>query len=101
VVHALDARLGGSYTIEMQKPDGTVHVVSGGYTAFERPSRLAFTWRWDTSPDEGDTEFTIELRPAGEGTELVLTHDRFITAAHRDSHEQGWNGCLDRLIAKL
>jgi hypothetical protein len=32
-----------------------------------------------------------------EGTELLLTHERFATEALREMHHQGWNGCLDKL----
>ena len=101
IVRALDARLGGHYTVEMQKPDGTIHVVTGRYTTFDRPTKLSFTWQWETNPDEGDTQVTIDLTPTADGCELVLTHDRFVAAADRDSHEQGWAGCLDRLATKL
>ena len=32
-----------------------------------------------------------------EGTELVLTHERFAVEAVRDMHLAGWNGCIDKL----
>ena len=37
-----------------------------------------------------------EFRPAGQGTELLLTHRRFADTAARDRHHEGWIGCLDR-----
>ena len=32
-----------------------------------------------------------------EGTELVLTHERFAVEAVRDMHLMGWDGCIDKL----
>ena len=36
-----------------------------------------------------------------EGTELVLTHERFAVEAVRDMHIQGWGQCIDKLQALL
>lgn len=40
---------------------------------------------------------TIEFRPSGQGTELILTHERFADTEARDKHQHGWKGCLERL----
>jgi hypothetical protein len=40
---------------------------------------------------------TVELRTAGQGTELTLTHERLPDEGSRDRHEAGWKGCLTRL----
>jgi uncharacterized protein YndB with AHSA1/START domain len=98
IVHQLDARLGGSYRIEMRAADGTPHVTRGKYTHFEEPNRLAFTWCWEGKEDE-ESLVDIELRPTDVGCELVLRHSRFATAKSRDGHMQGWEGCLVRLSA--
>ena len=39
----------------------------------------------------------MELRAAGEGTELTLLHEQFADAEARDHHNQGWIGCIGRL----
>lgn len=39
---------------------------------------------------------TVEFAPAGQGSELVLTHERLADADARDHHLAGGNGCLDR-----
>ena len=44
---------------------------------------------------------TVEFHPKGQGTDLVLTHERFRDEADKDSHAQGWQGCLDRLSRKF
>jgi uncharacterized protein YndB with AHSA1/START domain len=50
-------------------------------------------------PEEAGEESRVEidLRPIDTGTELTLTHSRLRTKASRASHEQGWNGALDKL----
>ncbi len=43
-----------------------------------------------------------ELRELGDNeTELTLTHVGFAKTDVRDNHEEGWNGCLDKLPAAL
>ncbi len=97
VVKALDLRVGGTYTIEMRHSGGNVHRVTGKYIEVERPSKLAFTWAWETNPAAGETLVTLELLSRGKETEMVLTHERFADEATREQHQQGWTGCLGRL----
>ena len=46
------------------------------------------TWRWeeDKPEDEHDTLLTLEFNEVDDGTELVLTHERFASVESRDSH---------------
>jgi len=91
-----DVRVGGRYRID---GPGADMAVSGEYVAVEPPSRLVFTWRWDGEAEE--TLVTLVLTPAGTGTELAVTHERFGDDAGRDNHAKGWSDCLDRLPAWL
>jgi uncharacterized protein YndB with AHSA1/START domain len=91
-VVSVDLRVGGRYRID--GPGGDM-AVSGEYVSVEPPSRLAFTWRWDDDPAE--TLVTLLLIPAGDGTELRLTHEGFADPTDRDNHAKGWADCLDRL----
>jgi hypothetical protein len=43
----------------------------------------------------------VRLMPHPEGTELILTHERFSAEAVRDMHLQGWSACVDKLAALL
>jgi uncharacterized protein YndB with AHSA1/START domain len=88
----VDLRVGGRYRID---GPGAGMAVAGEYTAVEPPRRLAFTWRWADETDE--TLVTVELTPVDAGTDLVIVHSRFATAADRDNHAEGWSDCLDRL----
>jgi uncharacterized protein YndB with AHSA1/START domain len=91
----VDFRVGGAYRIVMQRPDGQRHIVGGEYRAIEPDERLLFSWSWEGSGVTSEVE--ILLRPAGEQTDLTLIHRQIPTAESRDSHAQGWEGCLAKL----
>lgn len=94
----VDPCVGGRYRIAMRHPEGAEYIVSGEYTRIEEPNVLEFTWRWEsTSEDEETSLVRVDLREVPTGTELVLTHTRFLTPESRDSHQLGWDKCLDRL----
>lgn len=98
----LELRPGGRYRVEMTK-DGATHVAVGRYQEVRPPERLVFTWKWETDPDRGteDTIVTVEFLDRGRSTEVVLTHEKFPTAAARDDHGKGWTGCLEMLARYL
>ena len=89
-----DLRVGGAYSVTMITDSGDRLVCNGVYRAIEPPSRLVFTW---TSYAVTDTLVTITLRDLGGSTELTLTHEGLVDAAIRESHTQGWGGCLASL----
>jgi len=91
-----DVRVGGRYRIVMHAPDGEVHDVSGVYREIVPNKKLVYTWAWKTTPQQVSM-VTIELRAAGSGTELTLTHEQLVDAESRSRHEHGWKGCLARL----
>ena len=90
----LDARVGGAFEIVMHTPGGPV-AHRGVYTAIERPHRLAFTWNSPYAGDH-DSRVTVEFRPAGKSTEVVLTHER-LPRVHAAAHEGGWTDALRHL----
>jgi uncharacterized protein YndB with AHSA1/START domain len=92
----VDFRVGGTYRIVMERPDGQQHIVGGTYRAIEPDEHLAFTWSWEGSGVT--TEVDVRLTPAGEQTELQLVHREIPTEESRASHSQGWEGCLAKLI---
>jgi uncharacterized protein YndB with AHSA1/START domain len=96
VLAEVDLRVGGTYRIHMQEPDGTLHRVGGVYRTIDPPRKLVFTWKWE-SKEEGETVVTIECVPAGTGTELILTHEGFETDAMRASHEGGWTSIVSKI----
>ena len=97
VVHELDPRVGGRYRLDMVGPGGSpVYKLSGVYQELSKPRLLLFTWQWEHEPEE-ETLVRIELTPAKGGCELVLTHERFLSAESKKGHAEGWEGCLARL----
>ena len=95
-----DLRVGGRYRLGMRSPDGEENYVGGEYREIDPDRRLVFTWAWESTP-ERESRVTVEVRPEGDGTLLVLTHERFADEAIRDLHHKGWTGCLDMLTRFL
>lgn len=91
-----DLREGGRYRIVMVSPDGQEHDVSGVYREIVPNKKLVYTWAWKSTP-ERESLVTIELRAEDRGTRFTLRHEQLADEESRDHHEQGWNGCLDRL----
>ena len=97
-----DVRVGGTYSITMKSPAGTEHTTRGTYQEVVPNERLVYTWRWqDEAHDVGETLVTIQLQPEGEATRLTLTHERFPNGKARESHQQGWTGCLDNFERRM
>jgi uncharacterized protein YndB with AHSA1/START domain len=92
----MDVRVGGRYRIVMHSPDGDVHRVGGVYREIVPNKKLVYTWAWESTP-ERESLVTLEFKPSGQGTELVVAHQRFADTQARDKHHEGWTGCLDRL----
>ena len=96
----VDLRRGGRYRLTMRDPaNGNEHTVEGEYTEIERPSRLAYTWSWIGYPM--DTLVTVEFRPMGDATTVVLTHTDLPDDEQRAQHEHGWQACLDNLDERV
>jgi uncharacterized protein YndB with AHSA1/START domain len=98
----VDLRVGGTYRIHMRAPDGNEHRVTGVYREVDPPSKLVFTWHWETDPPGGDdTLVTVEFQDRGPATEVLLRHEQFRTSDARANHEDGWTACFVKLAAIL
>lgn len=95
-----DVRVGGRYHIVFGKPGGEVHDVSGEYQEVEPNRKLVFSWAWISTP-ERVSQVTINLTPAGAGTDMEFIHARFFDQKARDGHNQGWTMGLEKLAAFL
>lgn len=93
-VRELDVQNGGSYAMDMQKGD-EFYSVYGIYQEVE-PEKLSFTSIWKSDP-KGEMLITVTFTPEGSSTKLMLIHENFPSEESRIHHEQGWNGCLNRL----
>lgn len=87
----IDARVGGTYRIDNQMPDGSRIVIRGEYLEVDRPWRLRFTWTTGGPAEEVE----VVLRPVSpEVTEVIVSHSRISSAVARKGHESGWIACL-------
>ncbi|HKH13598.1 MAG TPA: SRPBCC domain-containing protein [Solirubrobacterales bacterium] len=93
-----DPRVGGSYRIAMQPPDGDLFYLSGAFLEVDPPAGLTYTFRWDPpDPDDRETVATLYLEDRGERTEVLLTQGEFATEERLGLHEGGWIDSLGRL----
>jgi uncharacterized protein YndB with AHSA1/START domain len=54
------------------------------------------TWRGGTDPTH-ETQVTVDLAPAGDGTEMTITHERAADPRYREALAAGWVNVADRL----
>jgi uncharacterized protein YndB with AHSA1/START domain len=93
----VDLRVGGSYRIAMQPPEGLLFHLSGEFHEVA-PTRLVYTFRWEEpDPDDHETVVTLSLEDVGQSTVLTVDQGLFATERRRALHLQGWTESLDRL----
>lgn len=91
-----DVRPGGRFSVVFRLLNGQEYNPTGVYREVVPDRKLVFTWELPGAP-EPDTLVTFELVPIDGGTELTLRHERLPDEEACRSHEQGWNGFLDKL----
>src|SRR4051812_36744873 len=68
-----DPRVGDSYRIEMQPPEGDRFYLTGEFREVDPPQRLAYTFVWeDPDPDDVETLVDLSFRDLGESTEVAF-----------------------------
>jgi uncharacterized protein YndB with AHSA1/START domain len=98
LVAETDPQVGGRFRVRFRMLDGSEHESSGEYLEVVKPERLSMSWHWTGGvEDPGESLVEIRLRAIVEGTELTFTHSRLRNEETRRSHEQGWNGALNKL----
>src|SRR5215211_3277723 len=92
------ARVGESYRIEMQPPEGDPFYLTGELREVDPPSRLAYTFVWEPpDPDDVETLVALSFRDLGESTQVALTQGPFKAEARRALHRDGWMDSFDKL----
>ena len=91
-----NVRPGGRFSVVFRLLNGEEHNPTGVYREVSPERKLVFTWELPGAP-EPESLVTFLLKPIDGGTELTLTHEHLPDEYARDSHEQGWNGLLDKL----
>ncbi len=93
----IDLRAGGRYSIvERREGEDVEHI--GEYLEIDRPRRLAFTLQVPKYSEEID-RVTLEIVPAGGGSELTLVQE--VSPEWADQVEEGWTTILDGLARVL
>lgn len=92
----VDLRKGGNYRVAMGP-----YVVQGEYLEVVPARRLVFSWQWLGESPSNDMLVTVEFTPNGDGTRIVITHEKLANEEARASHEQGWTAILERLDGYL
>jgi uncharacterized protein YndB with AHSA1/START domain len=93
-----DPRVGTTYRIEMQPPEGDSFYLIGEFRDVDPPARLAFTFEWeDPDPEDVETLVGLSFRDLGGSTEVALTQGPFQTDARRSLHRDGWTDSFDKL----
>lgn len=95
-----DVRPGGRFSVVFRLVDGTEHNPTGLYREVVPEKKLVFSWDLPQA-QEPESLVTFRLEPVDGGTELTLTHEHLPDEGSRRSHEDGWNGLLDKLPAFL
>ena len=95
-VRSLDARVGGSFCLELE--DGSSMI--GTYLQIVPPEKLVFTWSGGAAQNWG-TVVTLDFLAQGAVTEVVLTHEGLSTPERRARAEGGWPSLFDALASVL
>ncbi len=99
----MDARVGGSYRLTMQPPEGDAFHIAGVLTEITPVEGLAYTFAYEEpGPEDVETLVTISLDDApGGGTELSLEQGLFATEARVVLHRGGWSDSFEKLAALI
>ena len=91
-------RVGGTYRIEMQPPDGDAFELMGTFREVDIPSRLVFSFEWEPAdPDDQETVAQLALEQTDDSTTVRLRQGPFKTDVRRALHRDGWTESLDKL----
>jgi len=97
-----DPRVGETYRIAMQPPEGDLFHLHGEFREVEAPSRLSYTFVWDPpDPDDRETLVTLVLEDRGGQTEIDLEQGEFATPERLELHRGGWTDSFEKLEALL
>ena len=96
-----DVRVGGGFRILMVNAEGEEFDLSGVYREVVPGRKLVMTWGWRVRQPGQESLVTVTLRALDQGTQLELLHEQYLDMENQPTHEQGWNGALDKLGAIL
>jgi uncharacterized protein YndB with AHSA1/START domain len=100
-VHAMDARVGGSYKMSFSDiGTGQGHSFGGDYVELVPGERLRYTAVFDDPNLKGDMQTTVTLTPVSCGTEIHIVQEGVPAVIPAESCYLGWQQSL-ALLALL
>jgi uncharacterized protein YndB with AHSA1/START domain len=101
-IESFDFREGGGYALTMVAEDGRSFPLKGRFVTIDPGRKLTMTWLWLMPDASGiETQVTFDLSAEGDGTSLILTHERFGDADNAAGHGEGWESSLRKLTSYL
>lgn len=100
-VHAMDARVGGSYKMSFTNfSTGKSHSFGGDFLEIVENERLRYTDKFDDPNMPGEMETTVEIKPVSVGTELNIVQTGIPEMIPAEACYLGWQESL-KLLAML
>lgn len=101
----IDPHVGSGFAFEMKGKDHTV-VNHGTYRVVDRPTRLAWTWRFDIFLGPGEKPYDVPIsvtldRLANGGTKMTFTQGPLATPEHTNGSKQGVESNFAKLAIAL
>jgi uncharacterized protein YndB with AHSA1/START domain len=100
----MEFRVGGQETVTSTPPGQPGHRFDATYLDIVPNQRIVYVYEMHTGKAKISVSLaTIELKPAGKGTKLVITEQGVFLDGYDDagSRERGTKGLLDQLEAAL
>ena len=94
----MDFRVGGAYRACICSPDGKEYWMRGIYREIVKPERIIFTFSWEEEGERGrENLVSVTFAEQGDKTRMTFRQAFFDSVSERDSHNEGWSECFDRL----
>jgi uncharacterized protein YndB with AHSA1/START domain len=98
-----DLRPGGEWRMCMSSEEHGTLWCHGVWREITPPERLVFTTAWENPDGAPEHEMLVTVTFADQGgtTEMTFHQAAFIHEQSRDSHNDGWSECFDKLAVLL
>ena len=98
----IDFRVGGAYRACIRSAEGKEYWMRGVYREILEPERIAFTFAWEEDGERGrENMITVTFAEQGGKTRMTFRQAFFESVSERDSHNEGWTECFERLAEFL